>query len=110
MDFSSIKLIFEKTLADIRSVAPEKYRKHIDDMARRLNKLYGQLEKGDKVSAALVVLLKNIASSLAARDFAAAHNYNGEIFDKHVAEVGDWGVGVKRLITMSEAVKDKMGS
>lgn len=103
---SAIQQDFTSLLASVKQNAPAKFSKHVADMEKRLNMLYGHLQRGDLVSPGTVALLHEISQALMARDYQAAAGFNREIMEKYSGEVGEWNVGVKRLITMSEATKD----
>lgn len=106
-DFSHIKLVFTSTVEAIKPIAPVKYERHIMDMEKRLTQLFGHLERRELVTAETIGLLDKVASALKAKDYKAAAGFNGEIILKHNNEVGDWNVGVKRLITICEALSNK---
>lgn len=108
-DSGALQLEFSELLAEMKRVAPAKYSKHVLDMEKRLNLLYSHLQKNELVSGGAVALLRQITSALKNKDFSAANKFNNEIMERHAAEVGEWNVGVKRLVTMSEALKDQLG-
>lgn len=108
-DAGALQLEFGELLSEMKRVAPAKYSKHVLDMEKRLNLLYSHLQKNELVSGSAVALLRQITGALKAKDYSAANKLNNEIMERHAAEVGEWNVGVKRLVTMSEAMKDQLG-
>lgn len=100
---AGIRDTFSTLVATIKPAAPPKYAKHVADMEKRLNILFGHLDKQSGLSGETVGLLHKVADALNAKDFAAASTANQEISDKHSSEAGDWHTGVKRLVTMAEA-------
>ncbi|KAF3990787.1 hypothetical protein FT663_00666 [Candidozyma haemuli var. vulneris] len=94
---------FTKFKDQIKPAAPVRYEKHVVDMEKRLNILYGHLEKRDLLSEETVGELRQVASALESKQWGKASSINQEISSKHPNEIGTWHVGVKRLITMAEA-------
>lgn len=109
VEVSSLQQQLDNLLSDVKRVAPPKYGKHISDMEKRFNLLFSHLRKGELVSGTTVSILAQICAALVAKDFSAAGRLNSEIMEKHASELGEWNVGVKRLIAMSEALKDSDG-
>lgn len=99
----SIVESFKRHLESIKPAAPAKYAKHIADMEKRLNILFGKLSKGLELSEAVVSKLLEIAVALDNKEFPQAGTVNQAILENHGNEAGDWHTGVKRLITMREA-------
>lgn len=98
--FESLNRVHEA----IKPVIPEKYEKHAQDMQKRLNFLFDHLNNDDLLSEGTIQSLKSVCSAIEARDFANAASLNIAIATNHPEEVGNWHVGVKRLITMAEAM------
>lgn len=99
----SIEESFKRHFESIKPAAPAKYAKHIADMEKRLNILFGKLSKGLELSEAVVGKLQEIANALDNKEFPTAGTANQEILENYGNEAGDWHTGVKRLITMREA-------
>lgn len=95
---------FSAVLAAIKPEIPEKYQRHATDMESRLNHLYDHLNNEELVTAPTIALLREIGSSLRARQFAEATALLLQVSTAHPDEVGTWHIGVKRLITMAEAM------
>ncbi|EMG45527.1 Protein transport protein SEC31, partial [Candida maltosa Xu316] len=90
-------------LEAIKPNIPEKYARHGTDMEQRLNILFDHLNN-DEISPAVIELLKQVSSTLEAKDFVTAATANVEIATNHSDEIGNWHTGLKRLITMAEAM------
>ncbi|RCK56363.1 Protein transport protein SEC31 [Candida viswanathii] len=90
-------------LEAIKPSIPEKYARHGTDMEQRLNILFDHLNN-EEISKPVLELLKQVSSSLEAKDFATATAANVEIATTHSDEIGNWHTGLKRLITMAEAM------
>jgi Steroid receptor RNA activator (SRA1). len=88
----------------IKPNIPERYARHGQDMNQRLGFLFDHLNNDDLLSDESIGLLTKLSSALEARDFATASALNVEIATNHSDELGDWHTGVKRLITMAEAM------
>lgn len=99
---SRINDYFKTVSAKIQPQVPEKFKAHALDMAKRLKFLYDALEK-KKVSAPVVEILNEVVTSLESHDFKKAAELNSRISDKFPTQTGNWFIGVKRLINMSEA-------
>lgn len=92
-----------KVVEAIKPNIPEKYARHGTDMEHRLNILFDHLNN-EEISKPVLELLKQVSSSLEAKDFATASAANVEIATSHSDEIGNWHTGLKRLITMAEAM------
>ncbi|CAI5757311.1 unnamed protein product [Candida verbasci] len=102
----SSKPIYEslnKVLEAIKPSIPEKYAKHGVDMENRLNILFDNLNN-ETLSSGLINDLKNLSSSLENKDFTTSSGLNVEIATNYSDELGQWHTGLKRLITMAEAM------
>lgn len=97
--FNSLTAVIEAIKPNI----PEKYARHGTDMEQRLNILFDHLNN-EEISKPVLELLKQVSSSLEAKDFATASAANVEIATSHSEEIGNWHTGLKRLITMAEAM------
>lgn len=98
--YSSLTKVHEAIKPNI----PERYARHGQDMNQRLGFLFDHLNNDDLLSDESIGLLTKLSSALEARDFATASALNVEIATNHSDELGDWHTGVKRLITMAEAM------
>ncbi|RLV90764.1 Protein transport protein SEC31 [Spathaspora sp. JA1] len=87
----------------IKPHIPAKYARHANDMESRLNMLFDVLNN-DGLSAGAIESLKQVSSALEAKDFGTAMALNVEIATNHGNEIGNWHVGLKRLLTMAEAM------
>ena len=90
-------------LEAIKPNIPEKYAKHGTDMEQRLNILFDHLNN-EEISNGVIELLLKVATSLESKDFANATAVNLQIATEHSDEIGNWHTGLKRLITMAEAM------
>ena len=57
-----------------------------------------------KSQMALLSYFSKVATSLESKDFANATAVNLQIATEHSDEIGNWHTGLKRLITMAEAM------
>ncbi|CAN3361844.1 protein transport protein Sec31p [Diutina catenulata] len=90
----------------IKPKIPERFAKHGVDMNKRLNILYDHLNNEDLLSDGAIAQLKEICSALAAKDIATAASLNLALSTNFSDEMGQWNTGLKRLITMAEALYD----
>jgi protein transport protein SEC31 len=98
--YESLSRVFNSIKPNI----PEKYDKHAQDMEKRLNILFDHLNNQDLLSGGATESLKSVANALEGKDFVTAASLNASIAATYPEEVGHWHTGVKRLITMAEAM------
>lgn len=102
-DYEVIHGCFDKLLNEIKPAAPAKYAKHVADMEKRLKILFDELNTPGKLSSEVVGSLKGVVEALQEKKWGEAASINTQIQQVHAEEAGAWHVGVKRLITMTEA-------
>lgn len=88
----------------IKPSVPEKYKMHLRDLEKRLSILFDHLNNDDLITDGAANLLQKIGDALEARDNAVATAAYSELVSTHSDELGNWHIGVKRLITMAEAL------
>lgn len=98
--------IFNARVEFLKPRIPEDYKKHGDDMERRLNMLYDHLNNGDLLSSAAVAYLKDVAETLDKKDYETAKSSIIGFAASFPEEVGHWHTGVKRLVQMDEALSE----
>lgn len=106
---AELRPIFETLLAvhdAIKPKIPERFAKHGVDMNKRLNILYDHLNNEDLLLDGAIAQLKEICLALAAKDIATAASLNLALSTNFSDEMGQWNTGLKRLITMAEALYD----
>ncbi|KAI5951687.1 SEC31 [Candida jiufengensis] len=92
-----------KVAETIKPSIPEKYARHGADMEQRLNILFDHLNN-EEISKSLIESLKQLSSNLEQKQFDQAKAINVEIATNFSDELGNWHTGLKRLITMAEAM------
>ncbi|EGW35234.1 uncharacterized protein SPAPADRAFT_48258 [Spathaspora passalidarum NRRL Y-27907] len=92
-----------KVLVAIKPNIPAKYARHGNDMEQRLNMLFDHLNNDD-LSSGAIESLRQVSTSLEAREFEKATAFSVEIATNYGGEIGNWHIGLKRLITMAEAM------
>ncbi|KAG7662365.1 SEC31 [[Candida] subhashii] len=90
-------------LEAIKPQVPDKYKKHAVDMEQRLNFLFDHLNN-EELSPGVVEELKQVTANIESREFNTATGLIIDIATNHGDETGNWHIGVKRLITMAEAM------
>ncbi|CAH6721682.1 protein transport protein Sec31p [[Candida] jaroonii] len=98
--------IFNARVEFLKPRIPDDYKKHGDDMERRLNMLYDHLNNGDLLSSEAVAYLKEVAETLDRKDYESAKTSIIGFASTFPEEVGNWHTGVKRLVQMDEALSE----
>lgn len=102
-----VKPVFEilsSVHEEIKPKIPEKYVKHGIDMEKRLNILYDHLNNSDLLSSEGINSLKEICDVLQAKNYQEASRLILSFAATYPDEIGHWHAGVKRLISMAEAL------
>ncbi|KAG7900725.1 hypothetical protein KL905_002867 [Ogataea polymorpha] len=103
----STQLIYQvltSELEKLKTKIPEKFSKHLADSEKRINILFDHLNNEDLLSQQTIQELVSLCEAMAKSDYATAAALQNQIALEHVGECGDWMVGVRRLVTMAEAV------
>lgn len=95
--------LLSKVVDAIKPNIPEKYARHGADMEQRLNILFDHLNN-EELSSALIASLKQVSTALESKDFESAKGVDIDIATNYSDELGNWHTGLKRLITMAEAM------
>lgn len=105
-DSASLTVIVEAlraTLAETRPKVPEKYTKHVEDVETRLKTLFEELNN-NALSPGAIESLKQVSTHLQSKDYKTAGQLIDGFPNSFPQEAGVWHIGVKRLISMAEAV------
>ncbi|KAI5958107.1 SEC31 [Candida theae] len=97
--YTSLTTVIEAIKPNI----PEKFARHGADMEHRINILFDHLNNGD-LTQPLTDSLKEVSSQLENKQFDEAKAIDVEIATNFTDELGNWHTGLKRLITMAEAM------
>ncbi|KAG5417427.1 SEC31 [Candida metapsilosis] len=97
--YTSLTTVIEAIKPNI----PEKFARHGADMEHRINILFDHLNNAD-LTKPLTDSLKEVSSELENKRFDEAKAIDVEIATNFTDELGNWHTGLKRLITMAEAM------
>ncbi|BFZ58288.1 protein transport protein S31 [Savitreella phatthalungensis] len=95
--------ILSGEITRVLEVAPEKYRRPLNDSARRLETLFDALNNR-LLSASTLERLRQLSAHVAAKDYGPAYKINMELTASAIEECRDWITGVKTLITVAKIV------
>ncbi|KAG7828813.1 hypothetical protein KL920_003309 [Ogataea angusta] len=96
--------VLTSELEKLKTKIPDKFSKHLADSEKRINILFDHLNNEDLLSQQTIQELVSLCEAMAKSDYATAAALQNQIALEHVGECGDWMVGVRRLVTMAEAV------
>ncbi|KAG7694870.1 hypothetical protein KL951_004047 [Ogataea haglerorum] len=96
--------VLTSELDKLKTKIPEKFSKHLADSEKRINILFDHLNNEDLLSQQTIQELVSLCEAMTKSDYATAAALQNQIAVEHVGECGDWMVGVRRLVTMAEAV------
>lgn len=94
--------ILSSTLQLTASKMPEKYHKQVADTEKRLNILFEHLNN-EELSGEITGKLVSVVNSVQSGDYAQAGALQSQVALDHPTECGQWMVGLKRLIQMTDA-------
>jgi len=98
--------ILTPDISRIKAVAPPQFKPQVDDMEKRLSILFDHLNNEDLLSEVTVQRVVQICEAIRARDWDGALAQFTELQSSvPAAELGQWSVGVKRLINMGKISK-----
>ena len=93
----------KEELARVTPLIPKEYTKQLKDCDKRLNILYGHLEKQDLLTQPTIDKLRSLTQFLKEKNYSEAMQVHVDIATNHAQEGGNWLTGVKRLIGIAEA-------
>ncbi|SMN19895.1 similar to Saccharomyces cerevisiae YDL195W SEC31 Component of the Sec13p-Sec31p complex of the COPII vesicle coat, required for vesicle formation in ER to Golgi transport [Maudiozyma saulgeensis] len=102
-EYKPIVDFLQDELKRVTPLIPQNYTKQLKDCDKRLNILFGHLQKGDLLTAPTIEKLKELIEFLKTKNYEAAKQIHVDIATNHAQEGGNWLTGVKRLIGIAEA-------
>lgn len=102
-DQQPIMDFLKEELARVTPLIPKEYTKQLKDCDKRLNILYGHLEKQDLLTQPTIDKLRSLTQFLKEKNYSEAMQVHVDIATNHAQEGGNWLTGVKRLIGIAEA-------
>ncbi|CAB4253978.1 similar to Saccharomyces cerevisiae YDL195W SEC31 Component of the Sec13p-Sec31p complex of the COPII vesicle coat, required for vesicle formation in ER to Golgi transport [Maudiozyma barnettii] len=102
-EYKSIVEFLQAELKRVTPLIPQTYTKQLKDCDKRLNILFGHLQKGDLLTAPTIEKLKELIEFLKVKNYEEAKKVHVDIATNHAHEGGNWLTGVKRLIGIAEA-------
>lgn len=97
--------ILTAELQVVKPKIPEKFSKQLKDAEKRINILFDHLNNDDLLTPEAVQMMVSVCQQLVEGNFTESQAVLLELATQHSSETGNWMVGVKRLINMSEAVR-----
>lgn len=97
--------ILTSELEVVKPKIPEKFSKQLKDAEKRINILFDHLNNDDLLTPDAVQMMGSVCQQLVEGNFTESQALLLELATQHSSETGNWMVGVKRLINMSEAVR-----
>ncbi|SCU99203.1 LAFA_0G22628g1_1 [Lachancea sp. 'fantastica'] len=89
-------------LARVTPLIPQEYTKQLKDCNKRLNILFGHLERQDLLTQPTIDRLHQIVALMQEHRYAEAMQVHVDIATNHAHDAGNWLTGVKRLIGIAE--------
>ena len=105
-DVQEMVEFLKSELGRVGPLIPQEYAKQLKDCQKRLNILFGHLERGDLLTEPTIAKLKELVEFLKTHDYKEAMRVHVDIATNHPQEGGNWLTGVKRLINIAEATSN----
>ncbi|SCU92685.1 LAMI_0E11584g1_1 [Lachancea mirantina] len=101
-DQEPIVEFLQSELARVSPLIPREYSKQLKDCNKRLNILFGHLERQDLLTPPTIAKLQETINFMKEQKYEEAMQCHVEIATNHSQEAGNWLTGVKRLISIAE--------